>query len=168
MDKEVQVKSNTEEAKNEIKMDEKIIVTSIAPWTTGFRRILTIGDIQIQPNGNVRISREEVIAQAQSGNKLLTGIDGMGSHATLYIEDEWVRRELEFDTDEKKQIVVNKKLVKEMFDLKTFPSFKKAVETNIITRAEKFYLLNIIKTLKVDSYERISFCEQYCGSKINP
>ena len=163
MDKEKETKSKVEE----IRMEDKITVTSIAPWATGFRRILTVGDVSIAPNGTIRLSREEVLAQGQSNNKLLTGIDGMGSHATLYIEDEWTRKELGFDTDEKKQIVINKKLVKDMFDKKTLPAFKKAVEENIVTRAEKFSLLSLIKTLKINENDKIAFCEEYCGAKVN-
>ena len=163
MDKEKETKSKVEE----IRMEDKITVTSIAPWATGFRRILTVGDVSIAPNGTIRLSREEVLAQGQSNNKLLTGIDGMGSHATLYIEDEWTRKELGFDTDEKKQTVINKKLVKDMFDKKTLPAFKKAVEETIVTRAEKFSLLSIIKTLKINEYDKIAFCEEYCGAKVN-
>ena len=163
MDKEKETKSKTEE----IRMEDKITLTSIAPWHTGFARILTVGDVAIAPHGVARLSREEVLAQGQSGNKLITGIDGMGSHATLYIEDEWTRKELGFDTDEKKQTVINKKLVKDMFDKKTLPAFKNAVEENIVTRAEKFSLLSIIKTLKINEYDKIAFCEEYCGAKVN-
>ena len=163
MDKEKETKSKTEE----IRMEDKITLTSIAPWLTGFNRMLSTGSVSIAPNGSVRLSREEVLAQGQSGNKLITGIDGMGSHATLYIEDEWTRKELGFDTDEKKQTVINKKFVKDMFDKKTLPAFKKAVEENIVTRAEKFSLLSIIKTLKINEYDKIAFCEEYCGAKVN-
>ena len=163
MDKEKETKSKTEE----IRMEDKITVTSIAPWATGFRRILTVGDVSIAPNGTIRLSREEVLAQGQSNNKLITGIDGMGSHATLYIEDAWTRAELGFDTEDSKQVVVDKKLVKEIFDKKTLPAFKKAVEENIVTRAEKFSLLNMIKVLKINEYDKVAFCEEYCGAKLN-
>lgn len=163
MEKEKDTKSKTEE----IRMEDKITVVSIAPWLTGFNRILSTGSVSIPPNGSVRLSREEVLAQGQSNNKLITGIDGMGAHATLYVEDEWTRRELGFDTDESKQTVIDKKLVKDMFDKKTLPAFKKAVEENIVTRAEKFSLLNIIKTLKINEYDKIAFCEEYCGAKLN-
>jgi hypothetical protein len=54
-----------------------------------------------------------------------------------------------------------------MFDKKTLPAFKKAVEENIVTRAEKFSLLSIIKTLKINEYDKIAFCEEYCGAKVN-
>ena len=163
MDKEKETKSKIEE----IRMEDKITLTSIAPWLTGFNRMLSTGSVSIAPNGSVRLSREEVLAQGQSGNKLITGIDGMGTHATLYIEDEWTRKELGFDTDDKKQTVINKKLVKDMFDKKNLPAFKKAVEENIVTRAEKFSLLSIIKTLKINEHDKIAFCEEYCGAKVN-
>ena len=163
MSNEKEAKSKTEE----IRMEDKITITSIAPWATGFRRILTVGDVSIAPNGQIRLSREEVLAQGQSNNKLITGIDGAGSHATLYIEDEWTRKELGFDTDDSKQVVVDKKLVKEIFDKKTISAFKKAIEENIVTRAEKFSLLSMIKTLKINEYDKVAFCEEYCGAKLN-
>ena len=163
MSNEKETKSKTEE----IRMEDKITITSIAPWATGFRRILTVGDVSIAPNGQIRLSREEVLAQGQSNNRLITGIDGVGSHATLYIEDEWTRKELGFDTDDKKQVVVDKKLVKEIFDKKTFSAFKKSIEENIVTRAEKFSLLNLIKALKINEYDKVAFCEEYCGAKLN-
>ena len=162
--------NNEKEAKSiaeEVRMEDKITITSIAPWATGFHRLMTVGDVSIAPNGTVRLSREEVLAQGQSNNKLITGIDGMGSHATLYIEDEWTRRELGFDTDDNKQVVVSKKLIKEIFEKKSFSAFKKAIEENVITRAEKFSLLSMIKTLKINEYDKVAFCEEYCGAKIN-
>lgn len=162
--------SNEKETKSkveEIRMEDKISLSSIAPWATGFRRILTVGDVSIAPNGTIRLSREEVLAQGQSNNKLITGIDGMGSHATLYIEDEWTRKELGFDTEDAKQIIVDKKFVKEIFEKKTFSAFKKAVEENIVTRAEKFSLLSMIKVLKINEYDKVAFCEEYCGAKLN-
>ena len=158
-----------EENKNtekEIKLDEKVVVKSIAPWVTGARRILTVGDIEIQPNGTVTITREELIAQAQSGNKLLTGIDGHGSHATLYIDDEWTRKELEFETDKQKQNVVNVDDIKKIFDLKTMSLFQKNISDKIVTRAEKVFLMTTIKNQKFNDYEKIKYCETYTGNKL--
>ena len=74
-------------AEKEIRLDEKVVVRSLAPWNTGAARKTTIGDITIPAKGTVYLTREEIIAQAQNGNKLVNGIDGYGSHATWYIED---------------------------------------------------------------------------------
>lgn len=171
MANETKTKSKTETVeaeKTEIKMDEKITLTSIAPWDTHFKRMLSVGDVTVPAKGFISsLSREEVLAQARSGNKLLSGIDGAGTHATLFIEDEWTRRELEYDTDDNKQLVVSKNSIKEMFDIKTFSSFKKAIENNIVTRAEKHYLLSMIKALKINDYEKIAFCEEHCNAKLS-
>ena len=61
----------------------------------------------------------------------------------------------------------DKKFVKELFDKKTISAFKNAVTENIVTRAEKFSLLSMIKTLKINEYYKVAFCEEYCGAKVN-
>lgn len=150
----------------EIKLDKKVPVVSIAPWKTGSPRILSVGDIAIQANGTITLTREEIIAQAQSGNKLLNGTDGKGSHATWYVEDEYVRKELDYDSDDSKQNVLNLDTVKKIFDLKTMKSFEENIEKKIQTRAEKVFMIDAIKQLKINDYEKIVFVEQYTGNKI--
>lgn len=153
----------------QVKLDERVVVRSIAPWVTGAKRILTVGDIQIQPNGFTSITREEIIAQGQSGNRLLTGINGDGNHATWYIDDEYTRKELDFDTATSAQNVVSNDIVKKAFAIKTDKAFEKFITENFVTRAEKAFLLSASKSLKIiDStpYPRIAFCEQYAGIKL--
>lgn len=150
----------------EIRLDQKVTVRSIAPWTTGAARKTTMGDITIPPMGTVLLSREEIIAQGQNGNTLLTGIDGVGSHATWYIEDDYTRNELSFDLDGNKQDFLTQDTIKKIFELKTMKSFKENIEKKVLTRAEKFYLLNTIKNLKLNDYEKNAFCEDYCGKRI--
>lgn len=150
----------------EIRLDKKITVRSIAPWTTGAQRKTTAGDITIPPLGTVLLSREEAIAQGQNGNTLITGIDGVGSHATWYIEDEHCRNELSFDIDDKKQEFLTPESIKKFYDLKTKKAFEENIKKNVVTRAEKFYLLHTIKNLKLNDYEKNAFCEDYCGRRI--
>lgn len=150
----------------EIRLDKKVTVRSIAPWTTGASRKLSMGDITIPSMGTVLLTREEIIAQGQNGNTLITGIDGVGSHATWYIEDEYTRNELSFDTDENKQIFLTQDNIKRIYELKTKKAFEENVKKNVVTRAEKFYLLHTIKNLKLNDYEKNAFCEDYCGRRI--
>ena len=84
----------------ELNLEQKVTVKSIAGWNVGFPKLTETGDALIAPGGSARFTRNEIITQVQNGNKLFVGIDGMGSHATLYIEDADTRKELEFDTDE--------------------------------------------------------------------
>lgn len=162
-------KKTKEVKEKEVRLDEKVVVRSIAPWATGAKRILSVGDIQIQPNGTVTISREELIAQGQSGNKLLTGVDGRGTHATLYIDDEYTRKELGFETDGVSQNVVSNETVKHAFELKSEKSFEKYVADNFVTRAEKAFLMSAIKSLKLDAstpYPKIAYCERHTGNRL--
>lgn len=155
-----------EKNNEEIRLDKKVTVRSIAPWTTGSTRKTSVGDITIPALGTVLLSREEIIAQGQNGNTLITGVDGVGSHATWYIEDDYTRSELSFDVDNKKQDFLTQDAIKKIFDLKTQKSFEDNIKKSVITRAEKFYLLHTIKNLKLNDYTKNAFCEEYCGRRI--
>lgn len=164
MDEEkVSNKSETEE----IRLDKKVTVRSIASWTTGASRKTSVGDITVPAMGSVLLSREEIIAQGQNGNTLLTGIDGVGSHAEWYIEDEYTRNELSFDVDNRKQEFLTVDTIKKIFDLKTKKSFEDNIKKSVVTRAEKYYLLHTIKNLGFNDYSKIAFCEEYCGRRVS-
>lgn len=149
----------------DIRLDKKVTVRSIAPWNTGSARKTTQGDIGIPPKGTVLLSREEVIAQAQNGNRLLTGIDGVGSHATWYVEDQFARNELSFDIDSKTQTFLTEDIIKKVFELKTQKSFEDNIKKIAITRAEKAFLMSMIKPLNLNDYQKIAFCIEYTGMK---
>ncbi len=153
-------------AEKEIRLDEKVVVRSLAPWNTGAARKTTIGDITIPAKGTVYLTREEIIAQAQNGNKLVNGIDGYGSHATWYIEDDYTRTDLGFDVDGKKQEFLTSEVVSHIFDLKTPKSFEDNIKKKVVTRAEKSFLMECIKTLGINDYNRIQFCIEHTGIKL--
>lgn len=148
----------------EINMDEKVTVANIAPWNVGFPNSIGRGDTCFPPSAKIRVKREELVDQISAGNRLLAGFDSYGSHATLYIEDADTRKYLEFDSENGKrtQNVINKDKVLKWFGLKTQASFEKNIKENVITRAEKQFLLKAINDLKLDSYEKIEFCKNYC------
>lgn len=156
------------EQPEELNMDQKVTVRNLAGWTVGFRRIETQGDVTIPKEGTVRLSRSEIIAQIQSGNRLFIGIDDRGSHATLYIEDELTRLEVEFDSKEEKrtQLILNSDLVKKLFDYKTMKTFEDKLHEYVVTRAEKFAITQIIKKLKLNDHEKIRMIENYIGYKV--
>ncbi len=156
------------EQPEELNMDQKVTVRNLAGWTVGFRRIETQGDVTIPKEGTVRLSRSEIIAQIQSGNRLFIGIDDRGSHATLYIEDEPTRLEVEFDSKEEKrtQLILNSDLVKKLFDYKTMKAFEDKLHEYVVTRAEKFAITQIIKKLKLNDHEKIRMIENYTGYKV--
>lgn len=152
----------------EINMDEKVTVVNLAPWNVGFPNSIGRGDTNFAPSAKVRVKREEIVDQVSAGNKLLAGLDSYGSHATLFVDDEDTRKYLEFDSEDgkRKQNIISDEKVKQWFELKTQKVFEKKIRENVITRAEKSFLLNAIKRLKLDSHEKISFCQEYCKFKL--
>ena len=149
---------------SEINMDKKVNVYSIAPWDCGFPNLTSHGDTMFSPNSKTRMRVEEIIEQVSAGNKLIGGLDEIGSHATLIVEDDETRKYLEFDSEDGKRLqnVISKEKIIKWFELKTEASFEKNIKENVITRAEKQFLLKAIKDLKLDSYEKIEFCKSYC------
>lgn len=152
--------------REELNLDAKVTVKSIAGWTTGFtRRADGIGDVSIPPNGSTRLSRNEVITQVQNGNRLFAGVDGRGSHATLIVEDAPTRVELDFESEDGKrtQQVFSDDLLKKLFELKSQKTFETRFAEAIVTRAEKYAAINAIKRLGFNDYKKIRFVEQYTG-----
>lgn len=157
-----------ENTEKELNLEQKVTVRSIAPWTTGFQRVETIGDVTIPANGSVRLSRSEIIAQVQNGNVLFTGVDSRGSHATLYIEDEPTRIEVDFDIKEEKitQKVITVDAVKKLFEYKTMKTFEEKLKELVLTRAEKHAIANIIRKEKINDHEKVRVVENYTGVSI--
>ena len=159
-----------DEAKKEINLDEKVTVKNLAGWEVSFsRKAEGIGDVLINPNGSYRLSRNEIIAQVQSGNRLFSGTDGLGSHATIFIDDAPTRKEVGFESEDgkTKQKIFSDKLVQKLFGYATQANFENAVQTFIITRAEKYAIIEAVKRLKLNDYSKIRFIEKYTGYKLD-
>ena len=154
----------------ELNLDTKVTVKNIAGWDVGFARIAdgNGGDVKIPPEGSARLSRNEIIAQVQNGNTLFNGVDGVGSHATIFIDDEATRREVGFDSEDGtiKQKIFSDSIVKELFNKKSQSSFESNVQDQIVTRAEKFAIIQTVKKLKLNDFSKIRFLEDYTGFKV--
>lgn len=153
-----------------LNMEEKILLKNIAGWDVGFSKKdgTFIGDITIPANGSIRLTRSEVIAQSQYGNKLINGIDNIGSHATVYIDDKDTRVELDFESEDGKltQNFLSEDKVKKMFELKTLSTFEKHLKDNVVTRAEKYAFIKMIKKFKFNDFDKIRLSEQHTGFKV--
>ena len=149
-----------------LNLDTKVTVKNLAGWKVTFARLHDgVGDVVVAENGSQRLSRNEVQAQINSGNKLFVGIDGQGSHPTLYIEDEPTRRLIGFEDEDRKQIVFTDDVVKKLFAMKD-SEFEKRLPEYICTRAEKYALMESIKNLGLNDYKKIVLASQYTGYKI--
>lgn len=150
--------------------DNLIIIRNLAPWEVGFRRILTHGDVVIPPKGKLSISKEEILNQSYGNNNLINGsYDDKGSHATIYIEDKETRVALHFESEDGKetQLILDEPWFDKLFELKQFGTFEKRLKSNILTHAEKFRIIDYIKSHKINDYDKIKAVEEYCGVKID-
>ena len=90
----------------------------------------------------------------------------MGSHATIYIDDEATRKEIDFETDAKKQNILTVESVKKLFEYKTIKTFEEKLKELIVTRAEKYAIIQIIKREKINDYEKVRIVENYTGFSV--
>lgn len=154
----VEEKNNIPKSKK-IDFDEKITVRNIAPWAVGWNKVESLGEININPYGSVRISRAEYIAGFENGNKLLCGIEN-GKHATVVTDDKATKDYLEVD-----DFVITKKTVENIFAVEGIADFEDLIIKTFITRAEKLLLIKYIKECGINDYNRVRFCENYCGAR---
>lgn len=144
-----------------LRMDDKITIKNLASWTVGFRKIDSVGEVTIQAGGTARLSRGEVVAQAENGNKLIAGLDGMGSHATIQINDEATKRYLGWTN----QLIISKALVKEIFNEKDEDVYKQRMSDLTQTRCEREYIKQVINKEGLENtipYGRIKYALDLC------
>ena len=153
----------------ELNLDAKITIRSIAAWDTAFKRIDTGADVLIKPHGTFRLPRSEVMAQIDGGNKLLAGIDGKGSHATLLIDDKPTLVEIGFESEDgtEKQICFSDELVKEVFSISNQNAFEAKFKESFVTRSEHQAVIDAITRLGINDYRKIRFTEEYTGFKLS-
>ena len=149
-----------------LSMDEKILIKNLCEWNIYFKRINGVGDISLPPKTTVKIDRGEVISQVQTNNVIFVGSDGKGSHARIFIEDKPTRIECGFETEEKEQEVITESKVKEIFTAKNFNTFKKGIENIAKSHAEKATLVNLVKKLNLNEYDKIKFIEAHTGMEV--
>lgn len=148
-----------------LSMDEKVTLRNLAGWMVGFNKLETVGQVNIDAKGVARISRGEVVAQAENGNRLIAGLDGMGSHASILIDDKATRRYLGFEDDNREQKIISEKLLKEIFEEKDEETFKSRISDLIKTRHEREAVKDIISKNNLEdntSYSRIKFVKDLC------
>lgn len=152
-------------APKELNLDAKVTIRNLAGWLVGFARLTEMGDVSMVANGHQRISRNEIIAQVQNGNKLFVGTDGNGSHATIYIDDAPTRVEVGFDSEDgtTTQKIITDDVVRGLFAIQDQATFEKQYAETIQTRAEKYALIQSIQRLGMNDFSKIRFIEKNTG-----
>lgn len=151
---------------DEINLDTRVTVKNLAGWDVTFaRKHDGDGAVIISKDSQQRLSRNEIQAQINDGNTLFSGIDGHGSHATLYIEDTTTRKWVGFEEDNSPQFVFTDNLVKKLFEMSQ-SDFETNLPIYIKTRAEKYALIEAIKRLGFNDYKKMVFASNFAGYKL--
>jgi hypothetical protein len=143
-----------------INKDNLTTVVNLCDWDIHFKLQNTVGDAIIKGNGTKEMFVSEISSQVNNGNPFFVGTDGRGSHAKVYIKDDELRKELQFDNEEGKQIVLDNEKCKYILELKTDKSFEDNVEKYVSENHEKQRIMNMARKLKINDYNRISFLEK--------
>lgn len=151
----------------EVNLEKKVEVKNLCAWDLYFERIETNGTVRIPAKGAVRLSRAEIQAQVYDNNVMFVGTDGQGSHARIYVNDKETRVLLGFESEDskKKQEVLDADEVQRILELKTQKSFEDNIKKKVKTQAEKNFLIEEAKRLKLNDYNKIKFIEEYTGYK---
>lgn len=148
-----------------LNLDTRVTVKNLAGWDVTFKRKHDgDGDVLITKEGKQRLSRNEIQAQVNDGNKLFVGV-GNGKHATIYIEDDITRQWVGFEDENSPQEVFTDELVERLFAMSQ-AEFEASLSTYIVTRAEKYALIEAIKRLGFNDYHKIMFASNYTGYKL--
>lgn len=152
-----------------LNMDEKVPVRNLCDWDIYFKRIDTVGSVMIPRKGVMRLTRSEIQSQVFNRNVFFVGLDEKGSHAKVFIEDKDTRILVGFEEAEStvKQQVLDEDRVKQILDYKTLATFKKKIEEEVKTHAEKMTLVESAKKLGLNDFDRIKFIEEYTGFKFD-
>jgi hypothetical protein len=160
----------------ELNMDKKVYVKNLRSWDVYFNRSQG-GTVKIAENGKMLLTRTEIEYQCYSNNKLFTGDDGLGSHATLLIEDKDTRILVGFETEDftnengekekgKIQTILSDDILKKIFAYKTLTTFKEKIVEYVATESEKKYIADNCIRLGLNDYNRIQFIKEHTGLKI--
>jgi len=146
-------------------MNDKSKVKNLCPWPISWEKQTIEGDEFIKADKVVYIVNSEIETQVNNGNIFLAGTDGLGSHARCYIENPEMREYLGFDnkTEKRVQLILDDEKCKQIFEYKTFSTFKKHVEEEVVTNQEKAKIVNYAKKAKINDYDKVNFIEEYCG-----
>jgi phosphoglycolate phosphatase-like HAD superfamily hydrolase len=143
-------------------LDKSVVIYNIAGWNVTFALRNREGDVLLTKKSKQRLPRNEIQAQIYNGNKLFSGTDGNGSHATIYIEDKATRIWLGFETADKPQKIFTDDVARKLFAMSQ-SEFEQELPNYIATSAEKYALNEAIERLGFNDYRKIVYASKYTG-----
>lgn len=135
-------------------LEKRVTIRNIADWDLGIILQNEVGEKKLTRNGTLRLSRSEIMSQINNGNKSISGFDGKGTHACIYIEDAPTRRWLGFESAGCPQKIFTDDVAKKLFAMSQ-SEFEEKLPKYIATRAEGFALRDAVKRLKFNDFRKM-------------
>jgi len=164
------IKDNITESKSSYtrpNMDSYTTVRSLCSWDLHFAiHGIQNADKVIKPFGTIDLLNREIKSCCDNNNAFFVGT-GKGDHARVYIEDDDMRIFVGFDSEDgkRKQNILTEEKCLKLFEYKTQSTFEKNIQEEVITEAEKDFIIACARKNKVNDFEKINFLEQYTNKK---
>jgi hypothetical protein len=147
-------------------MDKRSQIKNLCPWAVSFRLPNSHGEVFLEANQKQAINNAELVTLIENNNVLFCGT-GNGNHARIYVENEELRKYVGFESDDGKikQFVLTDEECQRIFDYKTFATFKKHIEEEVIANHEKHKIMEYARKIKLNDFDKIDFLQTYCELK---
>lgn len=145
-------------------MDKRSSIKNLCPWTVSFTLPISNANILLGANKKTSVNNAELVSLIENGNPMFVGT-GEGNHARVYVENAELRQYVGYDDEEskKKQFVLNDEECERILAYKTFSTFKKHIEDDVIANHEKAKIIEYARKIKLNDYEKIRFLEEHTG-----
>lgn len=153
----------------DIKPSDRVSIDNLCDWVISFESYETNRGIDI-PDGvknykNLTVA--EVDSQVKTGNIGFVGTDGFGSHAPFRINDPVIREYVFGEPVDPIQLTED--AVRELLAIQNKQKFYKALESLVVTKAEKRMIVRLVERVGMDdvpSYQ-IAAIEKISGIKFD-
>lgn len=147
-------------------MDAYTTCINLCNWSLYFTVPGTSAEKMIKANGSIDLLNREIKLLSDNNDIFFVGT-GNGNHARVYIEDDNMRIYCGFDSEDgkRKQNILNDEKCQKLFDYKTQSTFEKNIQEEVITEAEKDYIMSYARKNKINDFEKINYLESYTHRK---
>lgn len=147
-------------------LQKRSYIKNLCPWSVSFTLPITNASVLLGADKKTSINNEELVALLENGNVMFVGT-GSGNHARICVENDEVLKYVGWISEDEKNrpFILTDEECQKILDYKTFSTFKKHLEEDVISNHEKAKIIEYARKVKLNDYERIVALENHCGIK---
>lgn len=154
---------------DDVKLSDRVSIDNLCDWEIGFVSAETGKDITIAPGiKNFKgLTVAEVDSQVKLGNGAFCGVDNLGSHAAIRINDPIIR-EYVFQ-EETDPLQLTEETVRDLLSIQNKQKFNERLSELVVRRSEKRMIVRLVDRIGKDdvpSYQ-IAAIEKISGIKFD-